>query len=60
MRCLILQLKIYCLNDLCTLEIDGAVARLTFTREDVFNALNIQLISEIISGTRMDQGAFRW
>ena len=34
---------------LCTLEIDGAVARLTFTREDVFNALNIQLISEIIS-----------
>ena len=34
---------------LCTLEIDGAVARLTLTREDVFNALNIQLISEIIS-----------
>ena len=34
---------------LCTLEIDRAVAYLTFTREDVFNALNIQLISEIIS-----------
>ena len=34
---------------LCTLEIDHAVAYLTFTREDVFNALNIQLISEIIS-----------
>ena len=34
---------------LCTLEIDRAVAYLTLTREDVFNALNIQLISEIIS-----------
>lgn len=36
-------------TDLCTLEIKGPVAYLTLTREDVFNALNIQLISEIIS-----------
>ena len=36
-------------TSLCNLEIEGSVARLTFTREDVFNALNIQLISEIIS-----------
>ena len=34
---------------LCKLEINGAIAYLTLTREDVFNALNIQLISEIIS-----------
>tara|TARA_A100001037_G_scaffold185823_1_gene166417 strand:- start:155 stop:1012 length:858 start_codon:yes stop_codon:yes gene_type:complete len=34
---------------LCKLEINGAIAHLTLTREDVFNALNIQLISEIIS-----------
>ena len=36
-------------TSLCTLEIEGPVARLTLTREDVYNALNIQLISEIIS-----------
>ena len=36
-------------TSLCTLEIEGSVARLTLTREDVYNALNIQLISEIIS-----------
>ena len=36
-------------TSLCTLEIDGAVAHVTLTREDVYNALNIQLISEIIS-----------
>jgi len=34
---------------LCTLKINQAVAYLTLTREDVFNALNIQLIGEIIS-----------
>ena len=34
---------------LCTLKINQAVAHLTLTREDVFNALNIQLIGEIIS-----------
>ncbi|MDG1524950.1 MAG: enoyl-CoA hydratase-related protein [Candidatus Thalassarchaeaceae archaeon] len=36
-------------TSLCSLEIEGAVAHLTLTREDVYNALNIQLISEIIS-----------
>ena len=36
-------------TSLCTLEVKGAVAHLTLTREDVYNALNIQLISEIIS-----------
>ena len=36
-------------TNLCTLEIEGTVAYLTLTREDVYNALNIQLISEIIS-----------
>ena len=36
-------------TELCTLEIEGPIARLTLSREDVFNALNIQLISEIIS-----------
>jgi methylglutaconyl-CoA hydratase len=36
-------------TSLCTLRIEGAVAHLTLTREDVFNALNIPLISEIIS-----------
>lgn len=36
-------------TSLCELEIDGAVAHVTLTREDVYNALNIQLISEIIS-----------
>ncbi|MDP6843956.1 MAG: enoyl-CoA hydratase-related protein [Candidatus Thalassarchaeaceae archaeon] len=36
-------------TSLCALEIDGAVAHVTLTREDVYNALNIQLISEIIS-----------
>ena len=36
-------------TSLCSLEIEGANARLTLTREDVYNALNIELISEIIS-----------
>ena len=36
-------------TSLCTLEVEGAIARLTLTREDVYNALNIELISEIIS-----------
>ena len=36
-------------TSLCSLEIEGPVAKLTLTREDVYNALNIQLISEIIS-----------
>lgn len=36
-------------TSLCTLEIEGPVAKLALTREDVYNALNIQLISEIIS-----------
>tara|TARA_B110000438_G_scaffold302944_1_gene362391 strand:- start:3687 stop:4577 length:891 start_codon:yes stop_codon:yes gene_type:complete len=36
-------------TSLCTLEIEGAVAHLTLTREGVYNALNIQLITEIIS-----------
>jgi methylglutaconyl-CoA hydratase len=36
-------------TNLCSLRIEGPVAHLTLTREDVFNALNIQLISEIIT-----------
>ena len=36
-------------TSLCSLEIEGAIARLTLTREDVYNALNIELISEIIA-----------
>lgn len=36
-------------TSLCSLEVDGSVAHLTLTREDVYNALNIQLITEIIS-----------
>ena len=35
-------------NSLCSLDIEGAVAHLTLTREDVYNALNIQLITEVI------------
>lgn len=36
-------------TSLCSLEIEGSVAHLTLTREDVYNALNIHLISEIIA-----------
>ena len=36
-------------TELCSIEIEGPVARLTLTRPDVFNAMNIQMISEIIS-----------
>ena len=36
-------------TSLCKLEVAGAIARVTLTREDVYNALNIELISEIIS-----------
>ena len=36
-------------TELCSLEIEGPVARLTLMRPDVFNAMNIQMISEIIS-----------
>ena len=36
-------------TSLCLLELEGSIAHITLTREDVFNALNIQLISEIIS-----------
>jgi methylglutaconyl-CoA hydratase len=34
-------------TELCRLDIDGPVARLTLTRSEVHNALNAQLISEI-------------
>ena len=40
-------------TELCSLEIEGSVARITLTRPDVFNALNIKLISELIE-------LFRW
>tara|TARA_B100002051_G_scaffold255117_1_gene270469 strand:+ start:650 stop:1516 length:867 start_codon:yes stop_codon:yes gene_type:complete len=36
-------------TELCSIKIEGPVARLTLTRSDVFNAMNIQMISEIIS-----------
>ena len=36
-------------TNLCSLNIEGSVIHLTLTREDVYNALNIELISEIIS-----------
>lgn len=36
-------------TSLCSLKIEGSVAHLTLTRENVYNALNITLISEIIS-----------
>ena len=36
-------------TSLCSLRIEGSVAYLTLTREDVYNALNIPLISEIIA-----------
>ena len=36
-------------TSLCSLDIEAAVAHLTLRREDVHNALNIQLISEITS-----------
>ena len=36
-------------TNLCSLNIEGSVAHLTLTREDVYNALNIELIGEIIS-----------
>lgn len=39
-------------SQLCSLDIDGAVARLTMRRSDVFNALNVQLISELIDALR--------
>lgn len=34
---------------LVSLEIDGPVARITMVREDVFNAMNSQMISELIA-----------
>ena len=36
-------------TELCKLYIDGAVANLTLTRTNVFNALNVKLISEIVN-----------
>ena len=39
-------------SQLCSLDIHGAVARLTLRRSDVFNALNVQLISELIDALR--------
>jgi len=39
-------------SQLCSLDIDGAVARLTLRRSEVFNALNVQLISELIDALR--------
>ncbi|MCS5536331.1 MAG: enoyl-CoA hydratase-related protein [Candidatus Poseidoniales archaeon] len=36
-------------TNLCSLNSEGSVIHLTLTREDVYNALNIELISEIIS-----------
>ena len=36
------------ITELCFLEIDGPVAIITISRSEVFNALNVQLISELI------------
>jgi methylglutaconyl-CoA hydratase len=36
-------------TELCSLDIDSSIARITLRREDVFNALNVQLISELVS-----------
>ena len=36
-------------NKLCKLEISGAIARISLNRSDVFNALNTELIGELIS-----------
>ena len=36
-------------NKLCQLVIDGNIARINLNRSDVFNALNTELISELIS-----------
>ena len=33
--------------ELCSLSIDASIATLTLERSDVYNALNVQLISEI-------------
>lgn len=41
--------------ELCSLEVDGAVARLTLRRSDVFNALNVQLISELVEALRWSE-----
>ena len=35
-------------TDLCKLSIEGCVANVTLTRSDVYNALNVQLISELV------------
>tara|TARA_B100000003_G_scaffold32441_2_gene26458 strand:- start:3310 stop:4212 length:903 start_codon:yes stop_codon:yes gene_type:complete len=35
-------------TNMCRLEIDGPIAKIILTRTDVFNALNTELISEII------------
>ena len=35
-------------TELCYLEIEGPVAIITISRKEVFNALNAQLISELI------------
>ena len=36
-------------TQLCYLEIEGPVAIITISRKEVFNALNAQLISELIT-----------
>ena len=36
-------------TSLCELILDGPVARITMVREDVYNAMNIQMITELIS-----------
>ena len=35
-------------TDLCKLRVEGCVANVTLTRSDVYNALNVQLISELV------------
>ena len=36
-------------TELCSLKIEGNTARLNLTRSSVFNALNTQLITELIN-----------
>ena len=36
------------ITELCRLEIEGPVAIVTISRSEVFNAMNAQLISELI------------
>ena len=47
-------------TSLIQLETDGCIARVSLARPDKYNALNVQMITELNRGVFLDSRELRW